>query len=136
MGAENTIVVNGMYGRHSEAVAAGAITPGMGVETQSDGTVDVGAANTKRILIAKEDALQGKTVSDAYAADDQVFRYEPLPGDECQLLALSGETIVVGSLLQLNAAGKWVVNVAGRMEAVEASGGALGADALIKAVRV
>lgn len=37
-------------------------------------------------IVLLEDSLQGKTVSDAYAAGDRCQGYVPLPGDELNLL--------------------------------------------------
>lgn len=41
------------------------------------------------IIILREDMLQGKTMSDAYAAGDRAFGFVPLAGDELNLLILN-----------------------------------------------
>jgi hypothetical protein len=110
MSTENTIVLKGK-GHHSEAEADGAITPGMGVEMESDGNYRVPqgtqAATLKRkIQIAKEPALdEGGTIDTAYADGDRVFLYQPVAGDHVNLLVKSAEDITKGDFLVIEAAG-------------------------------
>lgn len=149
----HTIVLNGDYGKHDEGILSGAASPGMNLAmttaTESmgrhiyaaGGTDNVGTGTgitttAAPIKIVKEDALQGKTVDDAYVTGDNVFFYEPLPGDVLQVLVTSGQTVTKGSGLSAASTGKWVsdsTNVA--VESLEDSAGALGADTLMR-VRV
>jgi len=101
----NTIVLIG-NGRHEEFPAAGAITPGDCVKMAAAGTVTAGLLANGELLIAKEDALQGKTVDDAYASGDVVFTYIPVPGDVLSLRAAATQTIAVGAKCGINAGGQ------------------------------
>lgn len=138
----NTIVLKAK-GHHDEGVADGAITPGMAVELAADGKYDqqtsaLAEALKGELLIAKEDALQGKTVDDAYAQDDVLFFYIPLPGDHVNALVKSGEDIDVNDVLVVEGGGSGLfVEAAGtevkyQLKALEDSGGALAANTLIK----
>lgn len=113
-----TIVLKGK-GHHDEGEADSAISPGMAVEMAADGLYDqpagAQAATLKNGLkIAKEDALQGKTVADAYADGDKLFFYSPLPGDHIHVLVKDAEDIDVGD--------KGVVEGGGSGLFVEAAG--------------
>jgi hypothetical protein len=54
-------------------------------------------------FVLEEDALFGKTVSDAYAAGDRCYVYTPLPGEEINLLvaniAGTGDDHTAGEML-------------------------------------
>lgn len=144
MAVERTIVLRGnSWGHHDEGVLAGAVYPGMGIEMKADGTYDV-IASTKAeslkrgsVLIAKEDAYQGKTINDAYASGARVFFFIPKAGDRLLILVKSGETISVGDLLvEEGTASGLFVEAAGsetryRYKAVEATG-LLAANTLVK----
>ena len=132
-----TIVLKGM-GHHDEGEADAAISPGMAVELAADGLFDPvqsaqAAALKTNLKIAKEDALQGKTIDDAYADGDVLFYYEPLPGDEINVLVKSGENIAIADKLVVEAGGSGLfVEAAGsetkfQLEALEGPG-ALGAN--------
>lgn len=140
--ATNTIVLKGK-GHHDEGVLGTAAAPGEAIELQADGDYDrlvsaQAAALKGGLKIVKEDALQGKTVNDAYAAADTVFFYSPLPGDHVQVLVKSGQDIDVGDLLIVEGGSSGLfVEAAGtetkfQIEALEDSGGALAANTLIK----
>lgn len=133
-----TIVLKGK-GHHDEGVSDGAITPGMAITMAADGhydqTVAAPAAALKADLkIAKEDALQGKTITNAYAATDQVFYYVPLPGDVIHAFVKTGADIDVGDKLVVEGrtSGLFVEAVGTetkfQLEALEDSGGALSAN--------
>lgn len=137
-----TIVLKGM-GHYDEGEADAAISPGMAIEMAADGLFDpvqsaLAAALKGGLKIAVEDGLQGKTVSDAYADGDQVFYYNPVQGDHIHALVKSGEDIDVGDALVVEAGGSGLfVEAAGtetkfQLEALEDSGGALGANTLIR----
>jgi len=138
----NTIVLKGM-GHHDEGEADGAITPGMAVELAADGKYDAQAAAQAAALkthlkIAKEDALQGNIITDAYAAGDRLFFYVPNEGDHIHALVKTGEDIDVGDKLVVEGGGSGLfVEAAGtetkfQLEALEDSGGALAADTHIR----
>lgn len=98
-----TIVLKGK-GHYDEGEADGAISPGMAATLAADGlwdqTVAAQAAALKGgLTLALESALNGGTVSDAYADGDRIFLYHPLPGDVVNVLVKSGEDIDIGDLL-------------------------------------
>ena len=100
-GLENTIVVKGM-GHHEEGVCDEICTPGMGVEMAADGKYDLATSVVSGgVKVVKEDALQGKTKDNAYAVDDQLFIYQPVPGDHLLRFCKSGEDISVADRLVL-----------------------------------
>ena len=139
-----TIVLKGNgYGHHDEGVADAAISPGESIQLASDGKYDPNPATKAEsikgdLLIATEDGLQGKTVSDAYASGDKVFFYIPCCGDHVNVLVKSGEDIAVGDKLNVEGGGSGLfVEAAGadalyQLTALESSGGALGANTLLK----
>lgn len=93
MGQLNTIVVLGRLGnRHEEFPANAALSPGHVLSLNSSAKVlknaTQGAAWNR--FVAKEDALQGKTIADAYAANDIVMVHIAMPGDIVAVLADPG----------------------------------------------
>ena len=108
---ERTIVLKGHdKGHHDEFPSGGAITPGMAIELQTNGTVlqqtgTQARALTRGLLIAKEDGLQGKKITDAYASGDQVFSYRPQEGDHIAAFCKSGINIAFGDVLIVEGAG-------------------------------
>ena len=139
----NTIVLKGM-GHHDEGLVGAATTPGMAIELQADGKYDpvVSAQATALkggLKIAKEDALQGNTTTDAYALDDVLFFYSPVPGDHIHVLVKSGTDVDVGDTLVVEGGSSGLfVETAGtetkfQLEALEDSGGALAANTLLRA---
>ena len=98
-------LVPGMY---DERRAAGAMKPGHVVQVNSAGAVVVHATLgiPGERLVVKEDALQGKTVADAYASGDLVPLIQGLPNDVLQLrVAAAAPAIVIGDKLTLAADG-------------------------------
>lgn len=94
-------------GRHEEGVAAATITPGMLISRTSAGkvtphAVSGGAAERNYAL---EDALQGKTITHDYAADDLVAFVSASPGDVIYALLADGENAANGAKLTSNADG-------------------------------
>lgn len=86
-------------GRHEEGVAAeSGILPGMLVQLTSDDELEMqdAAGAYCEIAVAKEDALQGKTIEDAYAMGDVVSYVLPNPGDEVAVLLKASENVVIG----------------------------------------
>lgn len=138
-----TIVLKSNYGHHEEGIADAAISPGESIQLASDGKFDPNPATKAEsikggLLIATEDALQGKTVADAYASGDTVFFYIPCRGDHVNVLVKSGQDIAVGDVLNVEGGGSGLfVEAAGadaryQLTALESSGGALGANTLIR----
>ena len=93
--------------RLEEGVAASAITPGHLIKQDSDGNLiphNVAGGNAEKAF-AVEDALQGKTISDAYAADDTVFFTVAQPGDVIYALLADGESADPSEFLTSNGDG-------------------------------
>jgi hypothetical protein len=98
----NTIKVKNYSNVIEELVANAAITPGMLIEQISTGKVRAHATigGTALAMFALEDELQGKTIDDAYAADNRVQCWIPNPGDQVNALLDDGETVVIGDFLE------------------------------------
>lgn len=95
------IVLKSPNGRYDEFVAAGAFYPGHLLKINSDGEViksTVSGEAAERIF-AIEDALQGNTIDDAYAADDVARVWHALPGDEIYAWLQDEQNVVVGAQL-------------------------------------
>lgn len=104
-----TIVLKGC-GHHEEGVADAAIMPGEAVRLAADGkydpeTLSATEAARRGLKIAKEDALQGKTTIQAYAAADVLFFYSPVPGDHINAYVKLGEDINIGDFLGVEGSG-------------------------------
>lgn len=95
-----TILLSG-HGIQREAIAAGAITPGMLIARNSDGEVAAHsvAGGLAQLSFAKEYDLTGKTIDDAYAADDQVVYEIVAPGSHVYALLATGEEVQTGDFL-------------------------------------
>lgn len=131
-------------------LSGGPASPGMNVvlqtaaavqnrDTYAPGATRVGGtaagAAVSPVKVLKEDSLQGKTVSDAYATGDNLFIHQSKTNDVVQVLVASGQTILKGDGAFAIASGKWngataTINAVG--EFLEASGGALAADTLMR----
>lgn len=135
----NTVVVSqDPRGRYFEGVLAAAAKPGTCVKISatdlgggaSDTFLSGGVVRTRTVtpgfaglnLVVCEMGLLGKTDVDEYPISSGVHVYSPLPGDELNLLVLSGETVNVGDRLIFNAAGKLIVSVTGPYVAQETLG--------------
>ena len=114
MSVEQKIHLIGNF-RHDEKLAVAVLSPGHVVELTSADKVQkqsTGAAIAER-LVAVEDALQGKTVSDAYAAGDVVsFNIYPR-GSEAQVFLKAGEDVAIGAKLELDGTGCLVALASG-----------------------
>lgn len=84
-----------------EAVAHAALSPGHLIEMNSDGEVLKHATEGgyAERMVAVEDALQGNTTADAYAAADKVFFNRYYPGAKCQMYLKAGENVAIGDKL-------------------------------------
>ena len=100
MSTENQIHLIGELRREEEKAVA-ALSPGHLVEQVSTGkfqkhSTEGGKAN---FLFAEIDALQGKTLTDAYAADDLVSVNVDVSGNELQWFLKAGENVAIGDKL-------------------------------------
>lgn len=105
----HTILLKGC-GHHEEGVADSTIYPGEAIRLAADGkydpeTLSAQIAEGRGLKIAKEDALQGKTITDAYAAAAVVFFYNPVPGDIIHARVKAGQDIDVGDYLGVEGSG-------------------------------
>lgn len=100
--APNTIHLGGEF-RREEGKASAALSPGHIVEIVSTGKWQKRAAagGYGERAVAVEDALQGKTIADAYAADDLVSINIYAPGGEAFVFLSDGENVVIGDLLEV-----------------------------------
>lgn len=110
----NRIFVNGDRSYRnlsgSKDLANAAIKPGMLIERLSTGKYRAHATSGAPAAfdIAAEDALQGKTVDDAYAQGDLVTHGVLAPGYDCQVLLKAGTNYTVGTKLMSNGDGTFV----------------------------
>ncbi len=144
MAVERTIVLKGnAKGHHDEGVLDTVCLPGMHIQMAADGKYDKSPQTSAELVkrgpkIVKEDALQGKTILDAYAVGDRVFYYVPKKGDHLLLLVKTGANIAVGDQIAPEGGGTGLfIEAAGTeaayfAEALESTGGALAADTLVK----
>jgi len=100
--AKNTIKLKKYSDVIEEYIAASAITPGHLVNLASTGKVQVHNSSEGPVLpmFALEDELQGKEISEAYAADDPVQVWIPGRGDEVYALLKDGENVAVGDFVE------------------------------------
>lgn len=86
----------------NEYDAAGAITPGMLIEVTSADKVQAhsGAGQNAAPMFALEDELQGNDIDDAYAADDKVQCWSPVPGEEVYAILDDGNNVSIGDFLE------------------------------------
>lgn len=135
----NTILLKGR-GIRVEAAAAAAITPGHLVTRTSTGLLTpfntAGGACPR--IVAVENDLEGKEITDAYAQNDYVQAEHLYSGCEFLGLLIAGAAaVVIGDLLEAGGAGGLRklasgVAIAQALEAVDNSGG--GTQARISAV--
>ena len=107
--AQRTIdLTSDIFASQGEAVANGAITPGMLIIKQSTGKVIANTVAGEKILsrVAVENVLFGKEIDTAYASGDRVF-YKTFPRGSriYMLVAGSAAAIVIGDKLVAGAAG-------------------------------
>ena len=98
--AKRRIHAKGSF-QQDEALAAGAITPGMLLEMDSDAKVEfhnTEGAIAERIF-AVEDALQGNPVTTAYSAADLVTYIMPSKGSCVNALLVAGYSYDEGDIL-------------------------------------
>jgi len=100
--AKNTIKLKNYVQIQEEYTAAAAITPGNLIELNSAGTVQkhAGLGKTALVMFAVEDELQGKGITDAYAAGDRVQCWIATRGDIVYATVKASENIVVGDFVE------------------------------------
>jgi hypothetical protein len=105
--AKNTIKIKKYSDVVEEMKANAAITPGMLVEEMSTGNVRAHATPSGNAIpmFALEDELQGKTIDDAYAQNDQVQVWIPGRGDMVYGLLAKGQNVTRGTFLVSNGDG-------------------------------
>jgi hypothetical protein len=94
-------------GRHEEAVAGAIIKPGHLIKLDTDGEVILHATGGgyAEKAFALEDALQGRTINDAYAVGELVGFVMCNSGDVVYAWLSVGENVAVGSYLVSNGDG-------------------------------
>jgi hypothetical protein len=92
--------------REHQAVAA--IIPGSVIELASTNKVQkcATAGGKWAGMVAVEDALQGKGINDAYAANDQVQVWVTQRGEVAYLLVEDEENIVIGDFVEVATGGR------------------------------
>lgn len=105
--AKKTIKIKDYSKINEEYIASAAITPGHLVELDTATKVKVHASAGETVLpmIALEDELQGKSITDAYSANTPVQVWIPNRGDIAYMLVKDGENISVGDFLESGANG-------------------------------
>lgn len=138
MAANRRIKLRSTYATSDEGRASGAIQPGSRIQIGADGRVAVNAtaAPVTPCRIAEEDALQGRTVDDPYAAGDLVLYSMPLPGDHYNVLLANLQNVAIGDRLAPQASGEFAADAAGPVQAVEALNNQSGTAQLIRVVAV
>ena len=103
MANPNKIKLKSKVDLDKEIVAAAVITPGMILERTTADKVQAhstAGGNCRPIMVAQEDALQGRGIGDNYAADDQVQVWCPMPGEEGYVILKDGESVDEGDYLE------------------------------------
>jgi hypothetical protein len=126
--ASNRIYLSGPY-IHEEAIAASAgIYPGMLLKLNSSGEVALhttsGGVMGDEVLIAEEDALQGKNKDTVYADDAIVSYIVCQPGTVVNMLIADAEDIAIGDKIVSN--GDGLLAEAGGLASAEAYGKIVG----------
>lgn len=107
----------------NEFVAAAAITPGHLVELIAAGTVQKHATAGGNVLpmFALEDELQGKGITDAYAATDPVQVWTAVRGEEVYAILKNGQNVTIGTFLESAGGGELQAHVADTADSNDAS---------------
>ena len=105
--AYSTILLKGENPNIEEIVANAAIAPGMLVEEMATGLVRAHATRNGNAaaVFALESELEGKGISDSYAAGEVVRLWHPTKGDQVYALLADGESVVIGDFLGSNGDG-------------------------------
>ena len=106
--AYNTVILKNYGNNFEEYEAYEAMSPGMLVEPRPGySTLRKHATESGNAIpmFAIEDKLQGKGITDAYVAGDQVPVWIPQPGDEVYAQIEDEQEIAIGDFLESNGAG-------------------------------
>lgn len=105
----NTILLKnwGPEVREEYQAASNGLFPGKLIEKATSGKVQEHSTATGAAvaMFALEDELQGKTVDETYAADDQVMVWKPRSGDWVWAVLADGENVSIGDFLESDGAG-------------------------------
>jgi len=98
----NTIKLKKYLDIIEEYGAEAAITPGMLLELNSSGNVQVHSTAGGNVLpmFALEDELQGNDIDDAYVADDKVQVWVAVRGEWVYAILADGQNVSVGDFLE------------------------------------
>jgi len=112
-GGPNRIQLDGdahMYISEEAIATAVAIAPGMWLEKTNAGTVQAHstAGGWSQSMVAVEDALQGKTVTDAYDASARIMYHHEQPNSRFLAILKAGEDVGIGDPLVSDGAGRMV----------------------------
>jgi len=107
----------GPFTQEEYKAAEAGIYPGMQVQLNSDGEVELhdnsGGAVGDEKMFAIEDQLQGKTVDDVYADNSIVTVILPYKGCEINMLLADGESVVPGDKIMAGGDGTVKKNSSG-----------------------
>lgn len=105
--AYNTVILKNYLNHFEEYEANAALSPGMLVETMSTGKIRKHATEGGNAIpmIAIENKLEGKGITDAYVAADMVKVWIPQRGDEGYVQIEDEQNIAIGDLLESNGDG-------------------------------
>ncbi len=122
----DTILIKGDAWVTHEAPAAVILTPGEFVVFASDGDFELPAAGDLSKLIVIEDDLQGKEISDDYAAAANARAVFMQPGGVVRAIITDGQNITRGQELEVDTNGTLIgigsnQPIAVAMESVDAS---------------
>lgn len=122
LGTPNTIMLKGDIGMREEAFAASGFKPGNFLVKDVNGKIaknTLATGGDTPLMVAVEDSYQGKTITDAYVANEIAFYYEPMVGDLIYArVPAAAPAIVIGDRLQLDNTGCIVKFIAGKVVAV------------------
>lgn len=98
---KNTVKLKDYLHVVEEYPAAAAITPGMLVEVTAANEVQAHSTDNGEALtmLAGEDEFQGKTINDAYAANERVQCWLPQRGDMAYAILTDNQVVAVGDWL-------------------------------------
>lgn len=105
--ASNSIIVKSYSNIFIEKTAGEEVYPGMLVSINSSDQVikHATAGGNAYPMVVYEDALQGKSVAESYAAGDKVKIWIPQRGDVAQFLLEDGQNVSIGDFVESNGLG-------------------------------
>jgi len=105
--AYNSVIIKNYLNIFEEYEANAALSPGMLVELMSTGKIRKHATESGNAvpMFAIENRLEGKSITDAYAAADRVTVIIPQRGDEIYAQIEDEQTIAIGDFLESNGLG-------------------------------